>query len=161
MDNETLDNDEISSSDNMENNNKNKDNKNIHKRNWLRSVLKEGKWYLAASMATKALGFFLIPIFTQYLSPSEYGVLGIITTITELLPILLSLSIDVAFVRFYHDYKKDDEQLAALYSSVFWFVIVFGGAMLTLFIFSTYFWFEELLEVLLSNMVLLSNGTFL
>lgn len=124
----------------------NKIKQDIHKGSWIKSVIKEGKWYLAASMATKALGFFLIPLFTKYLSPADYGVLNTLTTITELLPILLSLSIDVAFVRFYHDYKDDDEKLSALYSSVFWFVLVFGGTMLMLFIFSTYFWFEELLK---------------
>ena len=100
-----------------------------------------------ASIATKALGFFLIPIYTKYLSPDDYGVLGTLITITELLPIILSLSIDLAFARFFHDYKKDETKLTTLYSSVFWFVAIFGGAMLTLFFFSTYFWLETLLKV--------------
>lgn len=121
--------------------------KDIHKGSWISSILKEGKWYLAASLATKAIGFFLLPIYTQYLSPSDYGVLNTLITITELLPIVLSLSIDVAFARFFHDYKTDPEKLTKLYSTVFWFVAIFGGGMLLLFCLSTYFWMESLLEV--------------
>lgn len=121
--------------------------KDIHKGSWIKSIIKEGKWYLVASVATKALGFFLIPIYTKHLSPADYGVLGTLITITELLPVILSLSIDVAFARFFHDYKDDDSKLTSLYSSVFWFVTIFGSSMLVLFLFSTYFWLEELLTV--------------
>lgn len=119
----------------------------IHKGSWITSVISKGKWYLFASIFAKAVGFFLIPIYTRHLTTSEYGILENINTISQFLPVLLSLSIDAAFVRFFHDYKKDKSQLSLLYSSVFWFVVAFGGIILTLFIASTFFWIEDLMEI--------------
>ena len=54
--------------------------------NWLQSIFTHSGWYLLASLSTKALGFILLPIYTQYLTPADYGVLTSIEVVNYLLP---------------------------------------------------------------------------
>jgi len=103
---------------------------NIHSGNWIISVFKTGKWYILSSIFTKGIGLLLLPIYTRYLSPSDYGILNTLTSIAQIIPIFLSLYLDSAFGRFYHDIKHDNEKLKDLFSTVYWFVAIWGGLVL-------------------------------
>ncbi len=48
-----------------------------------------------------AVGFLLIPVYTRFLSPADYGVLEILTVTAGLLYVVLSLGMQPAFFRFY------------------------------------------------------------
>ena len=71
----------------------------IHKERWSSSIVKYGKWYLLSSFITKGLGILLLPIYTKYLSPDEYGILQGLNSVANFLPFILSLSLDAAFGR--------------------------------------------------------------
>ncbi len=47
------------------------------------SFLKHAAVYGLASMLTQAAGFVLLPLYTRYLSPADYGVLEILGRIAE------------------------------------------------------------------------------
>ncbi len=115
--------------------------------NWLYSIFKHSKWYLLASLSTKALGFILLPIYTRYLTPTDYGILTSLEVINNLLPFFFSFSLVAAFDRFYH--QKGDQQLhlPTLFSSIFWFVSLLGGILVTLVILSSFFWMPHFLGV--------------
>lgn len=100
---------------------------------WLASIVKNGRWYLLSSVATKALGLLTLTILTNSLSPAEFGALNTLIALTQALPILLSLYLDSAVARLYHDEKDSRHQLATLYSTVFWFVLVWGGLSVVVF----------------------------
>ena len=95
--------------------------------NWLSSILRTGRWYLLSSIATKVLALVTLTILTRHLSPEEFGALNTLIALTQALPILLSLYLDAALGRLYHDDHANEHQLAALFSTVFWFVLVSGG----------------------------------
>lgn len=97
---------------------------------WLLSIVSNGRWYLLSSVTTKVLALLTLTILTHSLSPAEFGVLNALIALTQMLPIVLSLYLDSAVARLYHDYQKDQRQLAALFSTVFWFVLAWGGASL-------------------------------
>jgi len=115
----------------------------IHKGSWLSSVIKNGKWYLMGSLATKVLMFLMLPIYLRYLDPTEYGIFNSLNVIAQILPILLSFGLDAAFGRFFHDYKKDPEKLKTLFSTIFWFVAIYGFFLVILVIFSSQWWLKE------------------
>lgn len=100
---------------------------------WLSSIVRTGRWYLLSSVATKALGLLTLMILTHSLSPAEFGALNALVALTQALPILLSLYLDSAVARLYHDYHGRRRQLAALFSTVFWFVLAWGGVSLVVF----------------------------
>jgi len=110
----------------------------IHRGNQFKKILKHGFWYFLSSLSTKAVQFFLLPVYTRYLSPSEYGVLNSLYSVFNLLPIFVSLYLDSAFGRYYYlDRTVSREKVRDLYSTHFWFVtgwgivVVFGSWLLT------------------------------
>lgn len=56
----------------------------------------------------KGLSFFLLPIYTYYLSPSDYGILGVVTSVSSFLSVLITLGVTGAATRFY--YLNDDAE---------------------------------------------------
>ncbi len=51
----------------------------------------------------KLLMALLLPLYTAYLTPEDYGVLGMVVTVTTFLDVFVTLGFDVAFSRFYFD----------------------------------------------------------
>ncbi len=119
----------------------------IHQGSWLKSVVKNGKWYLMGSIATKGMLFFLLPIYTRYLDPTEYGIFNTLNVIAQVLPIFISFGLDAAFGRFFHDYKKDPEKLKTFFSSVYWFVAIYGLVMVVFVVLSSEWWLEDVAAV--------------
>lgn len=69
--------------------------------------IKHSKNYLIGNFATKALAFISIPVFTRLLLPNEYGLLAIVSSITQIFTILMLLNFHGALSRNYHE--KDGE----------------------------------------------------
>lgn len=64
--------------------------------------------YTILMVLQKGISFFLLPIYTYYLSPADYGILGVVNSISSLLSILISFGVSGAATRFY--YKHIDEK---------------------------------------------------
>jgi len=119
----------------------------IHKGNWGSKIFKNGIWYVISSIFTKGLSIFLLPIYTHYLSVEEYGILQTLIAFTGILPMFISLALDSAFTRLFHDHKKSKKQVAVLLSTIYWFILAYGVIIIFLCILSSGFWFENLFEV--------------
>ncbi|MGB0862066.1 MAG: flippase [Saprospiraceae bacterium] len=140
---DTLDEEEL----NLPDKNKKAEETEIHEGSWIKSVIKNGKWYLMGSFMTKGLLFFLMPIYTAYLDPDEMGIFSTLYTIAQVMPIIISFGLDAAFGRFFHDYKKDPEKLKSLFSTLYWFVAFYGLLVLLLVLYSTQWWLVEATEI--------------
>ena len=62
--------------------------------------LKGSAALLIANLCTKAINFFLLPLYTKYLSPEQLGVSDSITTMTSLFFPILVLGLDSAYSAF-------------------------------------------------------------
>lgn len=122
-------------------------NQEIHNKKWGSSIALYGKWYLFSSLITKGLGIILLPIYTQYLSPTDYGILQTLNSIAAFLPFVISLSLDSAFGRYYHEDKYDKTRLINLFSTVYWFVLAYGILILFVIILLSPLWVEDLITV--------------
>ncbi len=74
--------------------------------------------YGLGNMLSKLLGFFLLPIYTRYLTPADYGILALLTLTQSILVILANLGLSSALFREVI-YKKTTEKKAestALYT---------------------------------------------
>lgn len=58
--------------------------------------------YAGASVAERAIGFLLLPLYTFYLDPSDFGLLALLTLSANLATRLVSSPINSALMRFYH-----------------------------------------------------------
>lgn len=74
------------------------------------SLLKNIGLFTIGSLGSKIITFFLLPLYTSTLTTSEYGIVDLIQSTSQLLMPLLLLSIQDATLRFGMDpqYKKED-----------------------------------------------------
>ena len=58
----------------------------------------------------KAINIFLLPLYTRYLSPDEYGIISSMVVLSTIVLILLTLSIERSIYRLYFDYSSVEEK---------------------------------------------------
>lgn len=66
--------------------------------------------YSVGMVFSKAVGFFLVPIYTYCVSPEEYGIATTITTFVSTFGIVVTLSLRAAMIRFYNQYDENERQ---------------------------------------------------
>jgi O-antigen/teichoic acid export membrane protein len=94
----------------------------------LKSILKHTSIYSLGNILQKMIGFVMIPVYTRFLSPADYGVLELLTLVTIVLAMVLSFRLESAMVRYYAEYP-DVRERHKLVSTVLIFMI--GVATLT------------------------------
>lgn len=86
----------------------------------LKFFIRDGALYTLGSILSKGLSLFLIPIYTRYLSPLEYGIIDLFIILAGIINILITFEITQSIARYYQDAPNDFEK--ALYTSTaFWF----------------------------------------
>ncbi len=68
-----------------------------------RLLLKDSVIYGTGRAVQKLLMALLLPLYTAFLTAEDYGVLGMVVTVTTFLDIFVTLGFDAAFSRFYFD----------------------------------------------------------
>jgi O-antigen/teichoic acid export membrane protein len=86
------------------------------------NLKKNSIYYLIANFLTKAIHFFLLPVYTHFLDLEQYGILGIINSIIGFLSILYSFSMGNSVYIFYHMYRDDEQRVRSIWSASFTFV---------------------------------------
>ncbi len=82
--------------------------------------------YGLGSIGGSIVGFFLLPIFTRFLHPADYGILEILTTTSSIITIFLIFGMDNSFARFYFD-SQTDEYKKQVISTTAIFLICLAG----------------------------------
>ncbi|MCD6287730.1 MAG: lipopolysaccharide biosynthesis protein [Candidatus Hydrogenedentes bacterium] len=83
------------------------------------SVAKHAIIYGAATVLSKAVGFVLIPMYTHYLGPSGYGILGMIDICLVLLSAMMAYGMSNAIMRFYYEFEDQKERNLVVSSGLF------------------------------------------
>ena len=76
-------------------------------RDLLKSVGKHAIIYGIGDLLGKSIGFLLIPVYTAYLRPEEYGTLDLLDLTGYLVGLFVAMGMTAAVFRFYH--ASDDE----------------------------------------------------
>jgi len=76
----------------------------------LKKLLKHTTIYGFGSILGKVIGFLLIPLYTHYLTPHDYGVLELLDLTISVLGIFVGLGISAAIFRFYYQYTTEEEK---------------------------------------------------
>ena len=85
----------------------------------LRRLGQESAAYALVPASTALTSLILIPVTTRSFSPSDYGVLGLLLSLTTLLSIMVVLSLDSAAQRFYH-LSDDEASRRGIFASWIW-----------------------------------------
>ncbi|MCF2680718.1 flippase [Faecalicatena contorta] len=76
----------------------------------LKEFAKGSSILVVSNIILKAIQFFLLPIYTKYLSPKELGISDSITSFTTFLFPLLVMAFDSAFSAFYYEERENQHQ---------------------------------------------------
>ncbi|MFH2143400.1 MAG: oligosaccharide flippase family protein, partial [Bacteroidota bacterium] len=73
-------------------------------------ILKNTSIYTLGRILPQLAGFILLPLYTKYLSPDDYGIVQSLQTISAILIIFFSLATERSMARLYFDYKTVTDQ---------------------------------------------------
>ncbi len=65
-------------------------------------LAKQSTIYWAGTMLAKLIGFLLIPFYTRYLTPSDYGILELLVLTVDVISLLIGLQLIHAISKYYH-----------------------------------------------------------
>lgn len=80
--------------------------------------------YWSGVMVSKLIGFLLIPIYTHYLTPADYGTLELIALTTDVMALIVGARLTAAMFRFYHAAPDATERRQVLSTSLTAMIIV-------------------------------------
>ncbi|WP_339136544.1 MAG: oligosaccharide flippase family protein [Candidatus Electrothrix sp. GW3-4] len=87
----------------------------------LKFLLKHSSIYGLGSVIGQAISFLLLPLYTRYLTPADYGVMALVDVARGLIGLVISLGLVNALGRFYYEYEEQ-EQRNLVISSAYWVV---------------------------------------
>ena len=90
------------------------------------SVVKNSFAYTIGNLLLKAFSFFLIPLYTSYLSTEQYGILNLSSSFSSVVSMMLMMGLQYSVVRFFADYSNDKEKVVKMFSSVICFIFAFS-----------------------------------
>jgi O-antigen/teichoic acid export membrane protein len=85
----------------------------------IKQLASESLIYGISGTIASSIGIFLIPIYTRIFSPSDYGIIALITTLTGLIGMFVVLGLDNSSGRWFYDSDKIQDQKHTI-SSWFW-----------------------------------------
>ena len=87
----------------------------------LRRLATTGAAYTAASVLSKLIALFLLPIYTAYLSPADYGAAEVMLASLVAASIIVRLGVIEAILRFYYGAGESPEAVVKTgFASLFW-----------------------------------------
>ena len=95
----------------------------------LRRLGRHSAIYGIGGLVSRVIAVLLLPVYTHYLSPTDYGQIETLLALTTVMGLVLRAGITSAFFRFYFD-ETDDEGRRRVLRTSFWFTM--GGATLGL-----------------------------
>lgn len=69
----------------------------------IQSFIKNSAIYTIATVLTRGIAIFLVPIYTRYLTPAEYGIIDYFMILASIINLTIALEISQAVVRYYQD----------------------------------------------------------
>jgi O-antigen/teichoic acid export membrane protein len=112
----------------------------------LKELLRHSALYGLGNLVARLVSVALLPLYTRYLTPADYGLIETLVALAAVLTALVAQAMKSAFFRFYFD-SADDERRRRVILTAFWYVmgaatgvlvagVVFAGTLSSL-LFST------------------------
>jgi O-antigen/teichoic acid export membrane protein len=98
---------------------------------YLRRLATTGAAYTAASILSKVIAVALLPLYTRYLTPADYGAAEVMFAAIVSASIVVRFGLIEAVLRFYYKDDEDpDRVVASSFAGLFWFATL--GALIAL-----------------------------
>lgn len=75
-----------------------------------KELAKDSFFYGLPTVLPQLVNIVLIPVYTAYLSPQDYGLLGMLAAVAGIMNMLFWLNMNTGVLRFYHEYYGEDRR---------------------------------------------------
>jgi O-antigen/teichoic acid export membrane protein len=89
-----------------------------------KTIAKHSVVYMVANFLEKIVAFLMIPIYTRFLIPADYGVLELVSLTIDVIGMVISMGIASAMYRYYFEYKDEREKNEVISTSIIGFGII-------------------------------------
>lgn len=86
--------------------------------------------YALTNFGIKTMSFLLLPLFTRFLTPGEYGAINLSETVAAMTAIVSGLGLNAGVSRFYFHYVEQREELRRYLSSMFFSALAISALVL-------------------------------
>lgn len=90
----------------------------------IKSVFKGASIYTFGQLLTKASGFFLIPLYTRFLTPEDYGIVGFLQVFSQIMATVLMFGFYGAQTRYFYEFKENTKKIGEFLFSINCYLIV-------------------------------------
>ncbi len=90
-------------------------------------------------MVPKIISFFLIPVYTSFLTPTDYGVVELCGSLFQVIYTVMRLGMPGSVSRFYFDHKDNPEELRDYVRTIYEFLV--GASIVIGLLFGIVFYF--------------------
>lgn len=87
-------------------------------------LVKHSSIYGLANVLGKGIGFLMIPIYTHYILPEDYGLLELLDISINIISMFLGVGLTTAVTRFYMQYKEPEAKKRVISTAILFFSIV-------------------------------------
>lgn len=109
----------------------------------IRELSRDSAIYGLGDVAVSVVNFLLLPLYVNYLTDADYGVLGLLGAVEVIVKIVARWGVDGSFMRFFYDCRTDEDR-QRLASTLFLFLLA-TNAVLFLLSFAAAPWLARLI----------------
>ena len=97
----------------------------------IRQLSRDSAIYGLGDVAVSLVNFLLLPLYVDYLTDADYGVLGLLGAVEVITKIVARWGLDGSFMRFFYDCETETER-RRLASTIFFFLLASNGVLFLL-----------------------------
>jgi O-antigen/teichoic acid export membrane protein len=75
-----------------------------------RRIIAHSSIYMLGILLSKAVTFIMIPIYTTYLVPSDYGIIELLMMTIDIVAFFIGIGLSNSILRFYYDFDNDTDR---------------------------------------------------
>jgi len=79
----------------------------------IKNLVKHGSVYTMGTILSRVISFLMIPIYTNYLVPAEYGTLELLSMTVDVISTIIGIGMTATIMRFYYKYDNEDDKKRA------------------------------------------------
>ncbi|MDY0131702.1 MAG: oligosaccharide flippase family protein [Desulforegulaceae bacterium] len=89
-----------------------------------KELIKHSAIYGSANFLKKGIGFLMIPVYTRFLTPADYGVLELLDLTLEIVGMIVGMRLGGALIRYYHNYDSKEDKEAVFTTALIFSAIL-------------------------------------
>ncbi len=99
-------------------------------RKYFLEIVKHSTIYTIGNFLTRAMGVLLIPLYTHYLTTSDYGIVSNVVAIINFFSVIFLFGMDAVWGRYYFDYEDGSTDQKIFLGNIFIFLVLLGLSIL-------------------------------